>query len=139
MAYLFSAACGTGKSTHTRLWREVFGQRAEMVNDDKPFLKITDDEILAFGSPWTGKHGLGTNQCVPLKGICILRRGAENVISRADPEQVAAFLRRQVQPDEDERVSALFGEVLRRVSIWEMACNKEREAAMVSYTAMSRV
>ena len=31
-AYLFAAACGTGKSTHTRLWREVFGTRAVMIN-----------------------------------------------------------------------------------------------------------
>ena len=29
-AYLFTAKCGTGKSTHTRLWRQVFGQRAAL-------------------------------------------------------------------------------------------------------------
>ena len=46
-AYLFTARCGTGKSTHTRLWREVFGDRAVMVNDDKPFLILTDDGVLA--------------------------------------------------------------------------------------------
>ena len=33
-AYLFAAPSGTGKSTHTRLWREVFGNRAVMINDD---------------------------------------------------------------------------------------------------------
>ena len=33
-AYLFTARCGTGKSTHTRLWRQVFGNRAVMINDD---------------------------------------------------------------------------------------------------------
>ena len=57
-AYLFTAACGTGKSTHTRLWREAFGSRAVMVNDDKPFLKVTGGSVLAYGSPWTGKHGI---------------------------------------------------------------------------------
>lgn len=31
--YLFLAPSGTGKSTHTRLWREYFGDRAEMIND----------------------------------------------------------------------------------------------------------
>ena len=50
-AYLFTAKCGTGKSTHTRLWRQVFGQRAVMVNDDKPFLKLTEDGILASAVP----------------------------------------------------------------------------------------
>lgn len=62
-AYLFAAPCGTGKSTHTRLWRELFGQRAIMVNDDKPFLQITSDRVLAYGSPWSGKHGLASNVC----------------------------------------------------------------------------
>ncbi|MDD6406286.1 MAG: hypothetical protein PUG00_10905, partial [Clostridiales bacterium] len=28
--YLFTAKSGTGKSTHTRLWREYFGERAVM-------------------------------------------------------------------------------------------------------------
>ena len=39
--YLFTAKTGTGKSTHTRLWRQVFGSRAVMINDDKPFLQFT--------------------------------------------------------------------------------------------------
>ena len=34
-AYLFTAKSGTGKSTHTRLWREMLGDRAVMVNNDK--------------------------------------------------------------------------------------------------------
>ena len=34
-AYLFTAPSGTGKSTHTRLWRELLGDRAVMINDDK--------------------------------------------------------------------------------------------------------
>ena len=50
-AFLFTAKCGTGKSTHTRLWRQVFGDRAVMVNDDKPFLKLTETGVLACGSP----------------------------------------------------------------------------------------
>ena len=32
--YLFTAPSGTGKSTHTRLWRERFDGRAVMINDD---------------------------------------------------------------------------------------------------------
>ena len=43
---------GTGKSTHARLWRETFGDRAVMVNDDKPLLRITKDGVIAYGTPW---------------------------------------------------------------------------------------
>ena len=39
---------GTGKSTHARLWRETFGDRVWMINDDKPLLRIESE---GAGSP----------------------------------------------------------------------------------------
>ena len=74
-AYLFTAPCGTGKSTHTRLWREVFRDRAVMVNDDKVFLQLRQEGVWAYGSPWTGKHGIGNNISAPLKGSVIVSIG----------------------------------------------------------------
>ena len=139
-AYLFTAPCGTGKSTHTRLWREVFGERAVMVNDDKPFLRFADGQVLAYGSPWSGKHGLASNVCFPLKGICILRRGTENEIRPAAGEMVSDFLLHQIfRPDGDARVPGLLEELMELVPVWEMACNKDPEAARVSYGVMSTV
>ena len=85
-AYLFTAPCRTGKSTHTRLWRELFGQRAVMVNDDKAFLALRPDGVWAYGSPWMGKHGIGNNISAPLKAICFLRRGTKNKIQKAGPD-----------------------------------------------------
>lgn len=133
-AYLFTAACGTGKSTHTRLWREAFGDRAVMVNDDKPFLKIGEDSVLAYGSPWTGKHGLGENVCFPLKGICILKRGPENVIRRIDARACMGMLKHQAFEGD-----ALVERLARIVPLWEMECTKDIEAALVSHGAMSSV
>ena len=132
-AYLFTAPCGTGKSTHTRLWREVFGDRAVMVNDDKPFLKLTGDAVLACGSPWTGKHGIGTNVCVPLGGICILSRGRENVIRPAEPEQTLEFLRSRCFPPQG------LEKLLGRVELWQMECTKDPEAAVIAHGLMSSI
>ena len=138
--YLFTAPCGTGKSTHTRLWREVFGDRAVMVNDDKPFLWITFDGVLACGSPWTGKHGLGSNVSVPLKGICILSRGSENRIRILAPEDAAEFLRSQCFVPEDSeqagRALELLDRLIRTVSLWQMECTKQPEAAITAHQAM---
>ena len=136
-AYLFTAPCGTGKSTHTRLWREFFGDRAVMVNDDMPFLRMTADAVLTYGSPWSGKHGLATNICVPLQGICLLHRGVNNEIHRVenlDLNQQAhipddAILRRKAMQ--------LLDQLRRSVPLWEMYCNKEPEAAKIAHTAMS--
>ena len=124
-AYLFTARSGTGKSTHTRLWREVFGDRAAMVNDDKPFLELTETGILAHGSPWSGKHGLDTNICVPLKGICILERGKENRIEPITPEEALPMLLHQthcpLKEGTQERFEAL---VSRLAETTPMRCRK---------------
>ena len=142
-AYLFTAPCGTGKSTHTRLWREFFGERAIMVNDDMPFLKITPSVVLAYGSPWSGKHGLATNVCVPLKGICLLHRGKENSISRSDSSYFAEIFRQQVHIPEHslaaEKVFDLVELLGNTVPLWVMHCNKDLNAAEVAYRTMSSV
>ena len=140
-AYLFTAPCGTGKSTHTRLWRTLFGDRAVTVNDDKPFLRIIENTVFAYGSPWCGKHGLASNVCVPLQGICILSRGKENLIQQTDPDAVMAILRQQAHTPMDDDLLAhsfdLIDAISKRVPLWQMQCNMEQDAARVSYEAMS--
>ena len=140
--YLFTAnKCGTGKSTHTRLWRERFGSRAVMVNDDKPFLKLTEEGIFACGAPWTGKHGLGSNVAVPLKGICILQRGSENRIRRIGPEEAEAMVWKQSMAPLGEEGLPKYRELVKKLletaAFWQMECTKAPEAAEVSFAAMS--
>ena len=140
-AYLFTAKCGTGKSTHTRLWRQVFGDRAVMVNDDKPFLKRTESGFLACGSPWSGKHGLDTNITVPLQGICILERGLENRIWPIPAEEALPMLLHQGFCPEAEEKHSCYQELITHLAeqtpLWKMECNKDAQAAEVSYAAMS--
>ena len=137
-AYLFTAKCGTGKSTHTRLWREVFPD-AQMVNDDKPFLEITQNGIIAHGSPWSGKHGLSENISVPLKGICILHRGPENKIQPISPAEAMEMLLAQgyCPSESHEKFQALTQSLANTVSLWSMECTKDPEAPKVSHNAMS--
>ena len=137
-AYLFTAPCGTGKSTHTRLWRELFGQRAVMVNDDKVFLQLRRDDVWAYGSPWTGKHGIGNNISAPLKGICFLRRGTENRIQKAEPQKwLPELIHQSFLPE--ERYLPLVFQLAQRIPLWEMSCTKDPQAAAIAYEAMSRV
>lgn len=141
-AYLFAAKCGTGKSTHTRLWREVFAGRAVMVNDDKPFLRIENGCVTAFGSPWSGKHGLDSNIAVPLAGICILERGAENKIRPISPAEAMPMLQLQAYMPLDEQNLPqrrhLLAQLADTVALWHMECNKAPDAAVVAHAAMAR-
>ena len=50
VAYAFSADSGTGKSTHTQLWLKHFGDRAYILNDDKPAIREIDGKIYACGT-----------------------------------------------------------------------------------------
>jgi hypothetical protein len=114
-----------------------------MVNDDKTFLRITPSGVLAFGSPWSGKHGLATNICLPLRGICFLSRGKENVIQPELPEEAMPEMLHQCLIPEDAVGANLTHELLKQlaqaVPLWKLECTKDQEAAHVSYRAMSEV
>ncbi len=138
--YIFIAKSGTGKSTHTRLWREQFGDRAVMVNDDKPFLQITDKGVFAYGSPWNGKHRLGANIKAPLKAICVLQRGEENRIRRLTQAEAFPYLMQQVFRSNDrqdmEKLLELVEKCSQQVALYCLQCNMDPEAAQISYGGM---
>ena len=140
--YLFTAKSGTGKSTHARLWRQMFGDRVLMVNDDKPFLKITEEGVFACGSPWDGKHHLSANVMVPLKAICVLRRGEENRIRSISPAEALPRLLEQCYRPEDSgrflHTLELLDRLAGKVRFYELACNMDPEAAEIAREAMVR-
>lgn len=141
--YLFTAKSGTGKSTHTRLWREYFGERAVMVNDDKPLLHITDSGVTAYGTPWDGKHRLSTNIVVPLKGICIRTRDTTNHIEPAEPHAAYPMIvqqtNRSLSADGMKQTLSLIDRMLHVVPVYRLGCNMDIEAARLAYEGMNRL
>ena len=139
VGYLFTAKSGTGKSTHTRLWREYFGDRAVMVNDDKPLLHIADT-VTAYGTPYNGKHRLGTNTSVPLKAICILTRSADNHIEAITREQAYTILLQQVYRPADmlkmTKTLELVDRLADSVKLYKLDCNMDISAAKIAYEGM---
>ena len=141
VGYLFTAPSGTGKSTHARLWRELLGERAVMINDDKPLLRIGPEEITVFGTPWNGKHHLGENMAAPLRAVCFLERAGENAIRRISPaEAYPRLLGQTYRPQKAaamKKTLALLDDLCRRVSFYRLGCNMELSAARLSYETMS--
>lgn len=141
VGYLFTAKSGTGKSTHTRLWRELFGPRAVMVNDDKPLLKITDSGVIAYGTPWDGKHHLSNNISVPLRAVCILERGETNHIEPITKRDAFAMLMQQsyrpAAPAAMAKTMSLVDRLGSSVSLYKLHCNMDPEAARVAYNGMN--
>ena len=153
-AYLFTAPSGTGKSTHTRLWREVFGDRAVMINDDKPLLHVASEsaqtgkdgtsaqpQVLVYGTPWDGKHRLSTNTVAPVAGICLLEQGEENCIERIAKEEAFPRLLQQTYRPQSPvalmKTMELLDAVASNVPLYKLRCNMEPEAARVAYAEMN--
>lgn len=140
-AYLFTAKSGTGKSTHTALWRKYLGDRAVMVNDDKPLIRVSEEGVFIYGTPWNGKHRLGSNICVPLHGISILERGAVNEIASVEKKDALPMLLQQSYRPADIKALGktvnLISKMASDVSLFRLKCNMDIEAAEVAYSAMS--
>lgn len=77
-AYVFTAPSGTGKTTHIRLWKRTFRDDVDIINGDKPILRIQSTQVIAYGTPWAGKERWETNTSAPVAGICIVTRASEN-------------------------------------------------------------
>ncbi len=80
-AVLCLGESGTGKSTHTRLWRENI-EGARLLNDDSPIIRVIDGKCIVYGSPWSGKTACYVNKCVPVRGLLRLSQAPHNKIYR---------------------------------------------------------
>lgn len=138
-AYLFTAPSGTGKSTHTEKWIRLFGAR--YLNDDKPVLRYVDGVWMAYGTPWSGKHDLSSNEGAPLGGIACLRRSEVNEISLMSPTAALPFLMSQtvhrLYQEQVEKQLFLLDRLLRDVPIWDLGCRNDDEAAKLARQAMN--
>ncbi|GEM_PF-295704 len=139
-AYLFTANSGTGKTTHTRLWLENI-EGSYILNGDKPIILFRDNKAFACGTPWRGKENCGVNEILPLSGICILERGEKNSIEKISFKDAFNILMMQSYHPSRNNGTLLSMQLIQKlnsVNTFRLKCNMDREAAFVSYDAMSK-
>ena len=132
---------GTGKSTHTALWLQYLGERAKIINDDKPAIRVIGEKAYVYGTPWSGKTDLNLNVRGELAGIAVVKRSETNQIRRLNKkESIFALLDQTTRSRKEERVERLFQvmeTIIQTVPIYELSCNMELEAAKVAYETMA--
>lgn len=134
---LFLGESGTGKSTHTRLWREYI-EGAVLLNDDSPILRIVDGEVRMFGSPWSGKTPCYKQENYPLAACVRLSQAPYNKILRLNIPQAYGALHPSCPPDFAydsalyDYIGGTIGEVLSKVPIYHLACLPDADAARLS-------
>lgn len=134
----FSANSGTGKSTHTGLWKAVFGDAVEIINDDKPAISFAGEQPVLFGTPWSGKTALNHNMQAPLEAIVFIDRGQQNHIRRLSDSESFYRLTEQVsRPYYDaalgERAVDFVQRLMAVVPVYCLTCNISPEAAETAF------
>ncbi len=127
-AYLFSANSGVGKSTHTRLWKQLYGDEVIYINDDKPVVRIERGTAVAYGTPFDGGSGIANNISAPLGGIIFLERGEENSITQITETKEI------LQKLYFSTIHLLnFDELIKSTVFYKLICNMEPDAAKVAH------
>ncbi len=141
-AILFSAPSGTGKSTHTGLWHNYFGNnRLIIINDDKPAIRYIEDYFYVYGTPWSGKCNLQADVKIPLKAIVFIKQSNRNDIRRLDNrEAVCSIMQNSIKPqgnrDKMNALLDLHDAVVKRIPIYELSCNMSLEAVKLVYNTV---
>lgn len=138
-AYIFTAPSGVGKSTRARIWLDIYPD-SFVVNGDKPFIKITEKEILACGTPWSGNEGWNTNTMVPLRAIFLLERADEGENSSIEEVSIGKafpFLLQQIYYPSDSDLMRKTIQLLKalegKVKFYKFRSTLTKEAIRLAY------
>ena len=140
-AIMFLGESGTGKSTHTRLWRENI-KGATLLNDDSPFLRIVEGKAIAYGSPWSGKTPCYKSESYPLRAIVRLSQAPHNAMRRLRGAQAIGALLPSMPPafafdkELEERMIDILSATMADVAVYHLECLPNAEAAHLSYNTV---
>lgn len=135
-AWLFLGKSGTGKSTHSRMWLSAL-EGVVLMNDDHPVLRINDSrQVIAYGSPWSGKTRCYKNVEAPVGGIIRISRAPYNRARRLSVIESYASLmtsfssmtwEKELADGRDRTIQG----IISTVSCWVMECLPDADAALV--------
>lgn len=131
---LFSAPCGTGKSTQAALWEQFLG--ADTLNGDRAAIRFADGKWTAWGLPYAGTSGIYRNESAPLRAIVTLSQGPENVISPLTPMQAVRRLlpelnMRRWDADAVNHVMDLLTVLVQQIPIYHLSCRPDQDAVLL--------
>ena len=141
-AYLFLGESGTGKSTHTRLWRENI-EGAVLLNDDSPMIRVEEGKVWAYGSPWSGKTPCYKQERYELAGCVRLSQAPYNKIKKLSVLQAYGAIHPSCPPEFAydsvlyDGVSSFIGKMLSQVPFYHLVCLPDADAARLSCTTIT--
>lgn len=138
-AILFCAPSGTGKSTHTRMWKKY--SNISYINDDKNIVKH-EETLYLYGNPWSGKHHLDNNIKAPLKAIIFLEQAPENSITKLQKFDFFKRLLKQINiPSHlvDKNNWTTITDELLNIPSYLLKCNMDKEAFLTAKNEIDKL
>ena len=128
---LFSAPCGTGKSTQAFLWEKH--RNARIINGDKAGVSLKDGVVYANGVPFCGTSNICKNVTVPLNAIVLLEQAKENQLTRLKGTQALQMLMKNIYldmiaPDEQRKCVDLLIDIMAEVPVYLLKCTPDEQA-----------
>ena len=137
-AYLFTAPSGTGKTTHIALWRKYLGKKVNIINGDKPILRLIENGFTVYGTPFAGKEQWQRNVSAPLGGICFLSQGKNNKITKLTDNFLQLYIQ-TYKPHNKEALKNTLALVdkLCGVPCFTLSCDISEDAVKASFEALT--
>ena len=140
--YVFLGRSGTGKSTHSRLWLNNI-EGTWLLNDDNPVIRVMEDGVYVFGTPWSGKTPCYKNEYLPLGAVVRLSQAPYNKIQELVPLRSYASLMPACSCMRWDRRStdalhSTVEKVIKQVKGWHLECLPDADAAFVCNSAVTK-
>ena len=130
-AILFSAPCGTGKSTQAELWKKHRGAR--IVNGDRAIVRFTENGLTAGGIYYSGTSEYCENYTAPLKAIVLLGQAKENSVTRCGGGEAMRRLFRECTytaefENDPAKIAGIVADVVNSVPVYKLDCLPDESA-----------
>ena len=140
--YLFTAPSGTGKSTHIMLWRKFLGKKIDIINGDKPIIKIGDNGIFVCSTPWAGKENWQKNRTMPLAAITLLKRSTNPSILEEKPQDFLPRAMNQIympkNPESMGYTLELIDKLLSQIPLYTLGCDISENSVKVAFEELTK-
>ena len=130
-AVTFTAPSGTGKSTHTGLWKKYYPETV-VINDDMPAIRFIDDKVYAYGTPWSGKTDINENDRAPLEAMVFIERSEECSITELSPMDAFIRMMREIPiypfKHQSDLMMSMMNKLFSKVPAYLLKCDISKDA-----------
>lgn len=136
-ALIFLGKSGTGKSTHSSLWRK-FIPGCTLLNDDEPLIRVFDNKPMrVYGAPWSGSTPCYRNEWAEVVAFVHLYQSPDNKLTKLKNIQALSSLYSSTavlrsDKENKDKVMDVVSEVLQQAPVYRLDCRPDEEAVLLT-------